>query len=477
MERPAAGRSTQAQHASPELAGTEEPSPQLHPHFAFGGQPGVPPQQRSRLWVVAAGVALAAILLWALSVRLGRRTEAPTSGPLREPSAEAVRTANVERRDFVRSLRLHGVVEAMQSYTVAAPRLAGQGLSSLVITRLAPTGAAVRRGDLLVEFDRQNQIKAALDRQAEYRDLVEQIKKKQAEHAAARARDETELKQAENAVEAASLEMKKNEILARIDAERNQLNLEEARARLQQLRETFELKRRAAQAELRTLEIQRDRAGNAMRHAQVNSEKMAIRALLDGLVVLNTIWKSGQMAEVQEGDEVRAGVPFLQVVNPAAMQVRVRVNQADVPYLRVGQAVQVRLDAYPDLMFAGKLERLAAIGVSSDLSQKVRSFVALFSIAGGDPKLLPDLSAAVDVELERSERALVAPRDAVWTEGEQPYVRVARGNGFEKRAVKTGPVNDLEVVIESGVEAGAVVQRGFASKRAQARRGLLKARL
>ena len=57
----------------------------------------------------------------------------------------------------------------------------------------------MKKGDLLVEFDRQGQIKASLDRRAEFLDFEQQIAKKQADHQAARAKDESELKQAENA--------------------------------------------------------------------------------------------------------------------------------------------------------------------------------------------------------------------------------------------------------------------------------------
>jgi len=376
------------------------------------------------------------------------------------PQGDSLRTATVTRGDFVRSVRLHGTVEAIDSHAVAAPRLVGQNLSTLIITKLAPAGTRVKRGDLLVEFDRQNQVKAALDRQAEYRDLDEQIKKKQAEHAAARARDDTELRAAESGLEIAALDMRKNEILPRIDIEKNQLNLDEARARLQQVRETYELKRRAAQAEIRVLEIQRDRALNAARHAGQNSEKMAIRAAIDGVVVFSQIWKGEQLADVQEGDEVRAGVPFLQVINPAAMQVRARVNQADVSPLRTGQKATVRLDAYPDLVFPGTVDQIASIGITSGRSDKIRTFQVRFMIQGSEARLTPDLSAAVDVEFERHSAVLLVPSDAIFSENGQSFVRVKNGGDYEKRAVKTGPMNDTDVVIESGVEPGAVVLRG-----------------
>jgi HlyD family secretion protein len=155
-------------------------------------------------------------------------------------------TAVVVRRDFVRSVRVTGTVAAVRSTLVSAPRLSGPGSSSLVITRLIRGGAAATRGSLLVEFDRQEQLKNAFDRRAEYLDLEEQIRRKRAEQAAARAKDETELTQADHDAARARLEMLKNEMLPAIEAEKNTQRLEEAEAKLAQLKDTFQLKRRAA---------------------------------------------------------------------------------------------------------------------------------------------------------------------------------------------------------------------------------------
>src|SRR5688572_4286903 len=58
-------------------------------------------------------------------------------------------TFTVARRDFVHSIRLSGTVEAVQSTTVAAPRLSGPSSASLVITRLVKAGTTVGPGDLL----------------------------------------------------------------------------------------------------------------------------------------------------------------------------------------------------------------------------------------------------------------------------------------------------------------------------------------
>ena len=53
------------------------------------------------------------------------------------------------------------------------------------------------------------------------------------------------------------------------------------------------------------------------------------------------------MAEIREGEEVRPGMPILDVVDPSAMRVRVNVNQADIDGLVAGQKAAITLDSYP----------------------------------------------------------------------------------------------------------------------------------
>src|SRR5437868_4344507 len=126
-----------------------------------------------------------------MSARGGEIPQAPTRG--------RSTTVTVGRRDFVQALRISGTVEAVQATTVAAPRLSGPNSNSLVITKLVRPGTTVKPGDLLVEFDRQTQLQAALDRRAELNDLEQQIRRKEAEGRAARARDDSEIQQAESA--------------------------------------------------------------------------------------------------------------------------------------------------------------------------------------------------------------------------------------------------------------------------------------
>ena len=368
-------------------------------------------------------------------------------------------SATIARQDFVRSVRLSGTVEAIQSTTISAPRLSGPNANSLVITRLVRAGASVQPGELIVEFDRQQQLTNALDRRAELQDLEQQIRKREAQEQAAAAKDDSEIKVAESALSRAELEMVKNDMIPKIEAEKNANSLEQARATLKQLQATYDLKRKAAEADLQILRIRRDRAQNAMQMAETNAERMAIHSPIAGMAVLKTVWKSNNMAEVQEGEEVRAGVPVVDIVNPNAMRVRARVNQADINGLRVGQTVHVGLDAYPDLHFPGRIAQISPLGIASTLSPKVRAFVVLIDVQGSHPNLMPDLTASLDVELARTPASLVVPRDALRKDGDRAFVRVQRGGSFEEQEVTISAMNAHEALVASGLDEGAVIAR------------------
>jgi HlyD family secretion protein len=351
---------------------------------AVASRTGRLPRAAFAAWTIALAVAVVLAILF-LRARTGAHgTGAASMSPF--GSAAAPQT-----------LRLKGMTAAIEARSIQAPLIAGQQVGTLTITRLVASGTLVKRGDLLVEFDRQAQLRDFVDKQALSDDENEKVIEEQAKEAAARAKDETGIKQAEDSLAKAQLEMEKVELLSRIDAEKAREDLDEAQATLSQLKETFDLKRKAALASIRILEIQRDRTRETMLHAQANSALMEIHSPIDGIVVFNTIWKQGNMGEVQEGDQVRPGVPFMQVVDPAIMEARVPVNQEDLLGLKIGEKALVHLDAYSDLVFPGQLESIDPMGTPGDFSSKLRKFSATFSIKGHDPRLMPDLSAAVDI--------------------------------------------------------------------------------
>jgi HlyD family secretion protein len=300
-------------------------------------------------------------------------------------------------------LRLHGLVEAVEFFGVVAP--SGRN-GQLTIVRIAPKGATVKKGDLVIEFDRQVPLREAIDKQAEWKQFEEDIRKKQAEIKLQDAVDDTTVKTAENDLALARLETTKNDVLPRIDAEKNTLNLQAAEAKLPVLRKSIALKREAAAAELSILELKRDRAARVRDRAMATAEALLVVAPIDGLIVPRTIWKGGSgPGEPEEGDEVWPGMAVLDVVSPRAMRVRVKVNQVDVHRLDVGSPARITLDAYPERSYPGRLLQVSPIAARGAFSPKVRTFTAIFDIDAHHSEIAPDLSAAVDVLPKEGARA------------------------------------------------------------------------
>jgi HlyD family secretion protein len=328
------------------------------------------------------------------------RTHTPSPPPTSSPSLRVTDRASSDN-----NLRLSGTTQAARSFAVLAPRLEGAQLSNMVITFLVPTGTQVKQGDVLVSFDPQSQIKDFLEKQDKYTELAGQVAQKQGEEEVNRAKDETALQQAENDYKKARLELQKNEIVSRIDAEKNQETLDETQTTFKQLQETFALKRKAAAAAIHILELQRDSAQEAMQYAKSNASKMTVHSPMDGIAVLTSIWLNGRMGTVQAGDQVRAGTSFMQVVDPSKMEVRVAVNQSDVEKIGIGDRAVIRPDAYPGMSLTAVLDEMSPLGQEGNFSDKIRLFSARFSIQGSDPRLLPDLSVAVDIDLLRSKNS------------------------------------------------------------------------
>jgi HlyD family secretion protein len=399
-----------------------------------------------------------------IAVALAASACSPAAGSGQADTGDAVRA---ERKTFTRTLRFTGVVEAARSTMLAVPRMQGPqqgpGAGMLVVTRLAPGGSHVKAGDVVVQFDPQAQERLAFERRAEYDDFAAQLARKQAEHTAATTADESALVQAKNAVARARLEMLKNEMLPAILAEKNEQTLAEAEATLEMEQRTFVIKRGAERADRRALEIQRDRAQASVEHARRNISAMTLRAPHDGMIVLKNVWKMGQMGEVQEGEEVRPGLPLLEVVDPSDMRVRARVNQADAPLVRPGQEATVELEAYPGRRFSARVASLSPAAITSSLSPRARWFTAVLAIRGADPLLLPDLTASADVVVQRQENALVVPRESLRLEGDGAVVQVLAGGTWTDTRVRVAAMAETEAVVASGLEAGALLRRRIGS--------------
>jgi len=75
-----------------------------------------------------------------------------------------------------------------------------------------------------------------------------------------------------------------------------------------------------------------------------------------------------------------------------------QVSEPDDASIVPGMRSKVRVDAYPGAVFDAHLES-ASPAASSSLGSPLKAFSARFRIDQRDPRLLPDLSAAVEIQL------------------------------------------------------------------------------
>ncbi|MGA2181719.1 MAG: efflux RND transporter periplasmic adaptor subunit [Bryobacteraceae bacterium] len=328
----------------------------------------------------------AALVLAACGKRPTRALAATESHP----------AASVAVRNVPHLIRLTGTVQAVHSFVVQTPSIRGQG-GNLTLTKLVPGGATVRQGDILAEFDPTSQLQAERDTEAKFDDLKHQIEQKIAEQRSNAEGRASQLQQAEGDLEKARLEIKKGPILSAIDDQKNAAKLEDAQQHAASLRRSNHFHDIAEAAELRVLELQRDRQQVALERARGNMEKLTVRAPLGGMVALENMWKNGSMGHAREGDQLWPGSPLLRIFDPSQMEVRLTVSEPDNAVLKPGMEGAVHVDAYPDQSFRAVFDSAAPVA-SSALDSPVKTFDARFRFESHDAHLLPDLSAAVDVE-------------------------------------------------------------------------------
>jgi multidrug resistance efflux pump len=298
-----------------------------------------------------------------------------------------------------RIIRATGTIQAVRSYTVQAPQISGQS-GSMTLVKLIPNGARVKEGDVLAELDRTQVLDSARDLKAKFEDLNHQIEQKRAQNRSEAAKRTAELREAEADLAKAGIQLRKGPILSEIERLKAEVRSAGASERVSSLKRSHALREKAESAALRVLELQRDRQKVGLERAERNLERMLVKAPIPGMVALENIWRAGSMGPPQEGDQIYAGRSLLRIFDPSAMVVNSLVNQADGAQLKPGDRAKVALDAYPGTSFDAELEFVSPVA-SAMLDTPIKSFPARFKLLQTDSRLLPDLSAAVDVEQPR----------------------------------------------------------------------------
>jgi HlyD family secretion protein len=418
---------------------------------ALAPAPAKPPS-RKKWRIVAAvvlGVAAIAYLLWPATAK--------------KPSVQTtVRTAKVAVGSFERVLRLTGNTAARNFASITAPMMRGPDSGrNLVLIKLAAAGSIVKKGDLVADIDAQPLRDHVDDLDSDVRQANADVKKRKAEQSIELENLKQTLRTAQATWDKAKLDSNAAEIRTAIDKELLQLGVDEAEAQYNELKNEISETEAKNRAEIKVLEYTSVRHARHRDRHKNDIEKFTMRAPIGGLVVMQTLWRQGDMGQVQQGDQVSPGQPFMKIVDTSSMQVEARVNQVESEGLRIGHKARINFDAFPTLQLNGKVHNVGAMGVGGWREQYyLRTIPVVISIEGADNRVIPDLSASADVVLEQKENALVAPLDAVLSEGGKHVVYTRQGDRFLSREVRIGGRNNTQVEILAGLNAGDEIALG-----------------
>ncbi len=413
-------------------------------------QPPRPRRSRWTIWILAVAVAGSLVAYNLVKSRAVRAKQAAV--------AAVIPTAVVKVGTLDRTLRLSGQTSARRYASVTVTSFRGQrgGSGGLVLTRLAAGGSTVQAGDVVAELDNE-QLRTVIDT------MDANLQQQQLSLGTLKASQQLDWLNLEQTVRSrkatydqAVLDYKASEVKTPIEQELLKLTMEEAEAAYQQQLKALPLKKTSLDATLRVSELSLKRQQLMYDRTQNDMRAYTFRAPMAGLVVLQSLERTGgTQAQYAVGDTVNPGRSFMKIVDTSSMQLEASASQAETSDLRVGEEANVSLDAFPGLVFPGTVYSVGALARASMFeSVYVRSVPVMIRIKGQDSRLLPDMSGAADIVLDRAENKPLVPLEALHQDGGQHFVYLKRGTGFEKRFVKVGLKNDTQAAVVSGLSSG-----------------------
>ncbi len=159
---------------------------------------------------------------------------------------------------------------------------------------------------------------------------------------------------------------------------------------------------------------------------------------------------------VSEGDFVKNGTRLFTLIQPNPLKLRFSVSERDVGKMKVGQDVSVKVDAFPDREFTGKVSI-----VFPSLEEKTRTLAIEALVPDKENILKPGLFARIILYTGSLKDTVVIPNPALLYEGERIMAYVVEEGKAKEKLVKLGNKYGDEIEIIEGIkEAEKIVIAG-----------------
>ena len=161
---------------------------------------------------------------------------------------------------------------------------------------------------------------------------------------------------------------------------------------------------------------------------------------------------------IVQGSRLTMGETPFEITDLSEVWVLADAHESDLPRVRLGTPVTLKLEAVPDRAFTGKVSFIEPV-----LDPKTRTVKVRLAFANPRGELRPEMFGEV-VFHARPHQGLRVPLDSVIDSGDRKVVFVAEGDGrFEPREVKAGDMAGELVEVTAGLRAGesVVVRASF----------------
>jgi len=185
--------------------------------------------------------------------------------------------------------------------------------------------------------------------------------------------------------------------------------------------------------------------------------------ILDVAVSVGEIVSSGTST-------VTGGTALMRVADLSNMWVKTKINEVNIAQIREGLPAEIRLDAIPGAVYAGKVVKISPKG---EKEKDLVTYEVTLSLSNSDQRLMPSMTANVDILTAAERDVLYLPLNAL-SKGDdgKMSVQVPDGlGGTRVQPVELGLKNEALAVITNGLKEGDAVvlpERG----RTKAKRGM-----
>ncbi|MCU0291399.1 MAG: HlyD family efflux transporter periplasmic adaptor subunit [Thermoanaerobaculaceae bacterium] len=396
-----------------------------------------------RRWLIAGAVGAVAVSVAALTLARG--------------SGQHGDWVRAEKGDLILTVPITGVLAAVRSIQIGPPVVWGQW--EFKIAAMAPEGADVKAGDMVLELDASERRRELERRRADRDAAREQLEKRRQELSLQDHDDALKLAEAEARLRTATLKAgRPDDLVPAKELQQVLLDLGIARKEVEFLHRQVEARRRAGSSELASLKDALDRAEMRVQRIEEAIGRMRVTAPQAGTVIYLTDWNE-QKRKV--GDTCWYADRVLELPDLDAMLARCEADEEDAAKLEPGQPVVLRLDAHGDIEYRARIRTVQSALQPKRTQPQLKVVRLELELETTDRvRMRPGMRVRGDVEVGRRRDVVSIPLDAVTVGAEGPVVVRKGWMRTERLAVRLGARNATRIEVLAGLADGDRVLLG-----------------